>query len=310
MNFIKKHFLTISIFIGALFGYVFLHPFGILVHQVHIGGEGKYLHIHWDRALAEFKMAFSIEYLPPAILYVIFSGGVAYLIAKVILSYKKINEQLKIFSFIGENTSGFIHDLKNNIIAISQFADYLCENAKSSEQDECCDGIRRQSEKVLKLAADISVSARQGTNFPLDKQGINLRNFIENIVSGLTLGCKVEIRSEISEDVFIDVVYFERVLWNLIKNADEALTTIENGRIKISITQDSHSVIICVSDNGPGIPRKALRNIFKIGKTFGKTKGSGIGLYNCRIITEAHGGKIWAISEVDKGTNIYVKIPK
>ena len=63
-----------------------------------------------------------------------------------------------------------------------------------------------------------------------------------------------------------------------------------------------------VSDNGDGMSRDFLEN--KLFKPFNTTKekGMGIGLYQCKLIVEKHGGAIWAESEVGKGTTFIIRV--
>jgi signal transduction histidine kinase len=71
---------------------------------------------------------------------------------------------------------------------------------------------------------------------------------------------------------------------------------------------------ISVSDNGIGMPEDALKKLFlndfnETKKGTENEKGSGLGLALCKEFVEMHGGKIWAESQVDKGTTITFSIP-
>jgi signal transduction histidine kinase len=102
---------------------------------------------------------------------------------------------------------------------------------------------------------------------------------------------------------------FEWVIENLCKNAVDAMEG--SGRIEISLMEESNRVAIEVSDNGKGIRKKDIRNIFTPGFTT-KQRGWGLGLSLARrIVEEYHKGRIFVkSSEVGKGTTFRIELPK
>lgn len=96
---------------------------------------------------------------------------------------------------------------------------------------------------------------------------------------------------------------------------DNAVKYTESGRISIGITGDSEVVQFHISDTGPGIPKEDVKHLFQkfyrvdtsATRTIG---GTGLGLYICRKIIELYGGRIWAESEVDKGSTFYINLPR
>ena len=73
-------------------------------------------------------------------------------------------------------------------------------------------------------------------------------------------------------------------------------------------------MLISVSDQGSGIPSNELTNIFermyRVEQRAGpRVDGLGLGLYICKLLVEAHNGRIWAESEIDKGTTIKFTLP-
>ncbi len=101
----------------------------------------------------------------------------------------------------------------------------------------------------------------------------------------------------------------EQVLSNLISNA---LKYAPGGTVTISGRQRGNQVVICVSDEGPGIAPADLPHIFdrfyRADEVTNRTKGAGLGLYLARAIVEAHGGRIWADTP-EKGARICFSLP-
>lgn len=114
-----------------------------------------------------------------------------------------------------------------------------------------------------------------------------------------------------NKEIYIPInsILLEWVVENLVKNAVDAMKG--KGEIKISITEENQNVILNISDNGEGIDRSILRNIFKPGVT-SKKRGWGLGLsLSKRIIEEYHKGSIFVMqSEKGVGTTFTIQLPK
>lgn len=109
-----------------------------------------------------------------------------------------------------------------------------------------------------------------------------------------------------------DPLRIAQVLGNLVKNA--LIHTPEGGAVKIGASRSGREVVVTVSDNGPGIPEDDLPFIFerfcRLDRSRArKTGGSGLGLTIAKTIVDAHGGYIWAESEVGRGTRISFSVP-
>ena len=123
---------------------------------------------------------------------------------------------------------------------------------------------------------------------------------------------KVEIVSHLPEDnviVKMNAQLFEWVIENLCKNAVDAMEG--RGRIDLSLIDEDHRVVVEVSDNGKGIRKKDIKNVFTPGFTT-KKRGWGLGLSLAkRIVEEYHKGKIFVKeSEVGVGTTFRIEIQK
>lgn len=123
---------------------------------------------------------------------------------------------------------------------------------------------------------------------------------------------KVEITTNMPDDdiiVKINASLFEWVIENLCKNAVDAMEG--SGKIELMLHDEGSRIIIEVKDNGKGIRKKDLKNVFKPGFTT-KKRGWGLGLSLAkRIVEEYHKGRIYVkSSEVGVGTTFRIEMPK
>ena len=120
--------------------------------------------------------------------------------------------------------------------------------------------------------------------------------------------------SEALPHVTIDPKRLSLAVTNLLENAIRY--NVENGEVTVKADkmQDKPYVVVSVKDTGIGIPPEAAASLFK--KFFRadnavktQTEGSGLGLYIAKGIIAAHGGQIWAESELNRGTTISFALP-
>ena len=109
-----------------------------------------------------------------------------------------------------------------------------------------------------------------------------------------------------------DKVLLKQVWQNLISNAIKYSSKKEVIKLEISATQTIDEVIFSIKDNGIGFDMKYAEKLFEVFRrlhTDEEFSGTGVGLSLVHRIIEKHNGKIWAESELDKGSTFYFTIP-
>jgi signal transduction histidine kinase len=108
-----------------------------------------------------------------------------------------------------------------------------------------------------------------------------------------------------------DRVQLQQVAFNLVLNAVEAMSSVEEGARVLLITteqMDAGGIHVAVHDSGPGIDPELPEQVFKPFYTT-KASGIGMGLSICRSIIDAHGGRLWAEANQPRGAVFHFTLP-
>lgn len=130
-------------------------------------------------------------------------------------------------------------------------------------------------------------------------------------LSRATASPAIRLKETVPDDTMIcgDRVQIQQVIINLVRNACEAMAETPAPEVSIHVRDEGDSLVICVCDNGPGVPPEVARNIFRwTGST--KEGGLGLGLSISHTIAEAHRGRIWLDETGSSGTVFCLSMPK
>lgn len=218
-------------------------------------------------------------------------------------------KKLEKFSTIGSAASSIVHDIRNPLTGIVGYIYLLEKRYKEEKNEKIFKKLNEGIDKMKSMLEEILDIATGKEEMNIFKEEIDYKKFIEALVEETTTNANLELDIKYDGKLNIDSGKMHQVFWNLIKNSDEAISD-DNGIIKISVYEEKDSIITEVSDTGKGIKPEAHGQIFKAGKTFGKTNGKGFGLFSVKKIVEAHNGEVKFKSEMGEGTSFYITIPK
>ncbi|MEO9020719.1 MAG: PAS domain S-box protein, partial [Ginsengibacter sp.] len=172
-----------------------------------------------------------------------------------------------------------------------------------------------QTQKLSKLINNLfEISKIQAGRLDMNFITFNVDDLIAEIIGSLQETTKIHrlcYQSTPGITVFADQDKISQVMVNFISNALKYMT--KPGDIHIEIEKKENNIIFSVKDEGIGIPAKDIERIFerfyRVSGSASSFTGSGIGLYISAEIIKAHSGKIWAESELGKGSTFYFSIP-
>ncbi|MEK7718164.1 MAG: ATP-binding protein [Bacteroidota bacterium] len=214
------------------------------------------------------------------------------------------------------------HDLKSPFNAIVGFSDILVEQVREKNLEgieEYAKIIQDSSQRAMDLLMNLMEWSRSQTGrMEFSPQYLDIDVLINDateLLSDVAHQKLIAISRELPQNirVFADKAMIGTLLRNLISNAIKF--TYPGGSIVVSAEQKQDELKVTISDNGIGINADAMGKLFRIEESYStkgtqNEQGTGLGLILCKEFIEKHGGKIWAESEVGKGSKFSFTIPK
>ena len=238
----------------------------------------------------------------------------------IIAVIQDITESVKLDTMRKEFVADVSHELKTPITSIMGYTDTLLEGEYDQEtQREFLQVVSTEARRMAKLVTDLLDLSRIDSNSKKTKK-------VSFDLGALAKECQKKLAIEIKKKkhhveclvtadvppVYADKDDIQRVILNILTNSIKY--TPDGGNIKIYVGFVFNDAYIKIIDNGIGIPESDLNRIFERFYRVDKSRaremgGTGLGLSIAKEILDKNGGSIDIKSEVNKGTEVVIKIP-
>lgn len=208
------------------------------------------------------------------------------------------------------------HEIKNPLTPMKLSIQHL-QRAYKNQDANIEDKLNRTTNLLINQIDTLSELANEFSSYAKmpapNYEPISVQNALEEIISlysmnadtvtTLTLDCHV------TSELFFDRSYFSRSIGNIIKNAIQAIPEDKEGKVDVTATEDTETIVIVVKDNGSGMNSEQAAQIFK---PYFSTKisGMGLGLPIVKNMIESGNGTITFTSVPDEGTTFVITLPK
>ncbi len=212
------------------------------------------------------------------------------------------------------------HELKTPVALIKGYTSTLRRDDANWDKamiQESLEIIEEEADRLTTMIDNLLDASRlEAGGLQLNFSDVSLLNLVTRLVERFrTQSGSHEIHMDFPADfpiVLADEDRIGQVISNLISNAIKYSP--EGGAIRVSGGARPDQVIICIQDEGPGIAPGDVPYIFdrfyRADQAAKTTKGAGLGLYLCRAVIEAHGGRIWVDPRPGEGARICFSLPR
>jgi two-component system sensor histidine kinase VicK len=244
----------------------------------------------------------------------------------------KAHEQLQIHDKMQKEFINIAaHELRTPIQPIIGLSEVALRNPKDIERPKLLEVINRNAKRLQRLTEDIlDVTKIESQSLNLNKEQFNLNDVITDAIDDIMTN-KISRKTEsnnnaiklvyASQDffVFADKGRIGQVILNILDNAVKftrgqgtITVMVENKkerREEYSSNNQKQQILVSIKDTGTGIDPQIMPRLFTKFATKSQTGGTGLGLFICKGIIEAHGGRIWAENNPDKGATFSFSLP-
>jgi two-component system phosphate regulon sensor histidine kinase PhoR len=239
-----------------------------------------------------------------------------------ILTFHDLSEEKKLEEMKIDFVSMAAHELRTPLTALRGYTSLLIESAGelTPEHKNQLTRVLASSQTLSNLIDNLlNVSRIEQQIFKVDKHPIDIVKVVEKVMQdikghALTKQQEINFENTLQEipDMYADSFRIGEVLTNLLANAMNYSP--EKSKVTIRLSRKHNEIQCAIIDQGQGIPPDALQKLFtKFFRVSGYleagSKGNGLGLYICKAIIDRHGGRIWADSEVGKGSTFTFTLP-
>ena len=220
---------------------------------------------------------------------------------------------------LGELTASIAHEINQPLAAVIANADACLAWLQRNPSD--LKAARRSVEWIIedgKRASDVirhvrALAKRSDIEMaPLDANAVvrEAVALVQREMANHTVSVRMELSSALP-NIFGDRIQLQQVLINLIKNGIEAMESVNDRSRELAIRSAASgdgTMQVSVSDCGVGISEQAIDRLFTPFFTT-KSSGMGMGLSICRSIVEAHGGRLSAVPNQERGATFQITLP-
>ncbi|AEB28776.1 two-component sensor histidine kinase [Carnobacterium sp. 17-4] len=247
-------------------------------------------------------------------------------ISGIVCVLHDVTKQEKIDNERKEFVSNVSHELRTPLTSMRSYLEALLDGAWKDPEiaPQFLKVTQEETDRMIRMIKDLlDLSRMDSGKGTLDLEYLNVNELFDHVIKRFEM--MIQSSDESSKDFSIKRNFTDRQLWVEV-DADKMIQVLDNimnnaikyspdgGTITCGLVETNDSVVLSISDEGLGIPKRDLANVFdrffRVDKARARSMGgTGLGLAISKEVVHQHKGKIWAESTEGKGTTFYISLP-
>ncbi|MBX2811187.1 MAG: hypothetical protein KTR25_05235 [Myxococcales bacterium] len=220
--------------------------------------------------------------------------------------------QAERLALVGKFAAGLAHEVRNPLASMCASIEVLKHKLRPPEElQRLMRNIVHESGRLNYLVQDFLSLARPPQ---LQLERVDIGVLVQDVLSmfgydQLMRTIRLKLCCSTQVEAMVDAHLIRQVVWNLLRNAAEAMSEVDDAVLSIAVGQDRTGVKVEIADNGVGMSEAQRRQAFEPFYTT-KKEGSGLGLAITQSIMQAHGGEFILCSAPGVGTVVTLFLPE
>ncbi|MER2180044.1 MAG: cell wall metabolism sensor histidine kinase WalK [Carnobacterium inhibens] len=247
-------------------------------------------------------------------------------ISGIVCVLHDVTKQEKIENERKEFVSNVSHELRTPLTSMRSYLEALLDGAWKDPEiaPQFLRVTQEETDRMIRMIKDLlDLSRMDSGRAVLDLEYLNVNELFDHVIKRFEM--MIQSSDKQSKAFSIKREFTERQLWVEV-DADKMIQVLDNimnnaikyspdgGTIKCGLVETNDSVVLSISDEGLGIPKRDLTNVFdrffRVDKARARSMGgTGLGLAISKEVVQQHKGKIWVESTEGKGTTFYISLP-
>ena len=214
---------------------------------------------------------------------------------------------------LGEAVAKINHDLRN-MLTSAQIASERLALSGDPRVAQAMPRLERALDRAARLTTEVLAYGKSQEPVPAPTP-VMLKAAVAAAAEDAGMarsGVKFITNVRAGDRLMADADHLHRILLNLLKNARQAVTSPDQkvpGQVRLAFSHEGMSSVLRISDNGPGVPSRALDRLFTPFTGSGRPGGTGLGLAIARELAQAHGGDLVLKRTGADGSEFEVTLP-
>ncbi|MER2174019.1 MAG: cell wall metabolism sensor histidine kinase WalK [Carnobacterium sp.] len=247
-------------------------------------------------------------------------------ISGIVCVLHDVTKQEKIENERKEFVSNVSHELRTPLTSMRSYLEALLDGAWKDPEiaPQFLQVTQEETDRMIRMIKDLlDLSRMDSGKGMLDLEYLNVNELFDHVIKRFEM--MIQSSDKSTKDFLIKRNFTDRQLWVEV-DADKMIQVLDNimnnaikyspdgGTITCGLFETNDSVVLSISDEGLGIPKRDLANVFdrffRVDKARARSMGgTGLGLAISKEVIHQHKGKIWAESTEGKGTTFYISLP-